>query len=103
MNLIDRIQLFFMLRRADNFIRNAKRAKDLHAHLNRPHVQSDHLISFPVPKKKPNVAPDYGIGPFYAAALICIVFLVYWVNTYYTPTQYVPTASLSACMQVASK
>lgn len=99
MNLIDRIQISLMLRRADNIIRNAAAAREHRAHINRPHVQSPHLISYPVPKAQParrNI--EYGIGPFYAACVICLVGLVAYLNAYHRDP-----GVMYACNQVASK
>lgn len=97
MNIIDRIQTKRMLRRADNVIRNAERQRDMREHFNRPHVQSDHLISYPVPKPKAPPAPEYGIGPFYAVFVLSVVALVAYVNL--NPE----TAPVYACSQIASK
>lgn len=98
MSLIDRIQTHQMLRRADNVIRNAKREKDRRDHFNRPHVQSDHLISYPVPREKPQTAPDLGIGPIYAACVIALVGLVAYVNFFHPDAVQTYTRS-----QIASK
>ena len=98
MTFIDRIQTSMMLRRADNVIRNAKREKCMREHLNRPHVQSDHLISWPVQREKPQPAPEYGIGPVYAVTVISMVALVAYVNLFYAEP-----AALTACLQIASK
>jgi hypothetical protein len=99
MNLIDRIQLYRMLRRADNIIRNADLGKARRERINRPHVQSDHLISYPVPKAKPvKHRADYGIGPFYAACVICLVGPVAYVNAYHRDP-----GAMYACNQVATR
>lgn len=101
MNLIDRIQMALMLRRADNIIRNAQDKKTSRDHLNRPHVQSDHLIGYPpvIPQAAPaRLDMDYGIGPFYAACVIGLVCVVAYVNVYYRDP-----GAMYACTQVATK
>ena len=98
MNIIDQIDICIIKRRADNIIRNAKRRKAMRDHFNRPHVQSDYVISYPVPRATPVPAPEYGIGPVYVVCVLLVVALVSYVN-YINPE----AAQQYACAQIASK
>ncbi|WP_194720790.1 hypothetical protein [Noviherbaspirillum malthae] len=101
MTFVDRIQIALMLRRADNVIRNAKDRIAERARLNRPHVQSDHLIGWPVPR--PPVerrAPDHSVGILYGTIAASLAALVVYVNAFHTE----PTLlACSAPTQIASK
>lgn len=86
MSIRRRIDMFFTLRRADRAAAKALAEKAARDHLNRPHVQSDHLIGVPpvIPQPAPSRrTSDLGIGPLYAACIICLIGLVAYVNTYH--------------------
>jgi hypothetical protein len=94
MNLRDRIELHFMLRRADNVIRHAYIERE---QLNRPHVPSVHMIGHWTPPPAPT-ARDYGVTPGYVAALLILFGLVIYFNVYHPQEM-----QKLSCFQLASK
>lgn len=65
MNLFQRLSHRRDLKRADQLIKRARR----------PHVQSVHLVSYPVER-----AHEYKIGPRYVAFLLLVLGLVSLIN-----------------------
>lgn len=74
-----RMRMFFLLRRA----RMAR------TQLNRPHVPSAHLVSYPVPQTR----PDCGITPRYIAVLAVAFSAVVYANWSHTAPAMPPTCT----------
>ena len=99
MNLLQRIDMFLVVRRADRAIARAKAAKAERELLNRPHVPSVHVVGYFVPPPAPT-ARDYGITPAYVACLALLACAVFYLNQFHPEP-----AGLFACAptQIASK
>lgn len=57
-NLLTRIQVFFVLRRADAVARRAKSIKAERDYLNRPHVPSTHMVGYWTPQEARKYAAE---------------------------------------------
>jgi hypothetical protein len=78
MNLIRRIDMFMTKRRADAAIKkyqlHYRRILDEQKRISRPHVQSAHMISWPIERE---YEPEWGVGRVW---IICAVLMfVLWV------------------------
>lgn len=97
MNLVDRIEVALIKRRAEKKLRAHEEMKAARDHLNRPHVQSVHMIGHFVPPPAPTVR-DYGITRRYVALVFILFGVVAYANVYHPET-----ARPYACTQIASK
>ena len=55
-----------------------RKADYLIKHASQPHVQSEHMVSYPNQRE-----PDYGLGPIWAVAVIFMIAVIAVVNFYY--------------------
>lgn len=80
MNIKRRIQTALIMRRANRKIRIAAEEREVMTWLNRPHVQSVHMIGCWIPPKAPT-ARDYGITRSYVVGLLILFAAVVYFNT----------------------
>lgn len=85
MRLLFRIRLYLLNRevnalrkRALHWHKHGQKSEGLRRHLNRPHKQSVHMISWPVTRRPP--AYDYRPGPLYVVFLVVVVAAVSLLN-----------------------
>ncbi len=91
MKFAHHLRMLLLQRRADILLEHASAKR---AHLNRPHVQSAHMISYPVSERE----DEFQLGTVYALAAVAIAALVVYVNLFHEEP-----ATMTACTQIAAK
>lgn len=92
-----RLSTYLLLRRANRKLRAIEAEREARAHLNRPHVQSAHMVGYFIAPPTPT-ARSMGVTPRYVAGIAAFAFAVVALNTYFPQSSQSP---VFACAQLA--